>query len=467
MPYYVHKRDEPPESGTPFNTRQAAHGNKTDGEVVTFTPSEDESERWRDREVERFRTGDYLAVPWRLAPWYMHGGRWNGNSVWVPPLVELHHAHLSITAPGLIAYTPSEEHGYQDRQVKVRPGKYLTEYAKTLSKAEIDAYCDQCRAVDKRSTFYLATTPADVDRVYRCCEDSCMCLKNHDFRYGSPVRAYADSDVAVAYLTDDGTEHGTVIARCVVWPEKKIHTTRQYADDSSIGAQLRVALAHAGYTGGHLNGAKIRAIVVDRSTDRYLMPYVDGASYARLSGRYFVLNGDGGCDAKLTSGYVDLYGEDSDDRDDEPEVFYCERDGCHNERDEDESYCQGCENDRYTCSHCRETCFDESIEIDHYGVVCESCENDLRRTCDVADCGETFYQEQFTRTETADRRAHGVTALCPDCADQFTHCDYCDGYTLRDSARCVECDHAMRDDATIALPLDSASDEVPPCTHSS
>ena len=105
MPFYVHAKDvdiskeleswEVPGTiwsfdhrGTAYQTAQSKIG--TDGKpyTVTFVASEDEKRNWQRREKERFRSGEYLEVPWF------------GNA---RSACEFHYVHLSIKRPGMVA----------------------------------------------------------------------------------------------------------------------------------------------------------------------------------------------------------------------------------------------------------------------------------------------------------------------------------------------------------------------------
>jgi len=68
---------------------------------------------WRTRELARALTGEYLPVPWALEPW-------------AAPLLAEHFPHVSTDDPTMLAYTPDEPKGEQNRQTRCRPGRYLS-----------------------------------------------------------------------------------------------------------------------------------------------------------------------------------------------------------------------------------------------------------------------------------------------------------------------------------------------------
>jgi hypothetical protein len=114
MPYYVHAAATEPTDGEVFTDRASAFQAKTTGQIITFVVSEAEINDWTRRERNRLVYGDYVPVPWHDCDW--------AN--------ERHYAHLSRETIGLIAYTPSDEYGVQNRKLAVTPGRYLSQFAK-------------------------------------------------------------------------------------------------------------------------------------------------------------------------------------------------------------------------------------------------------------------------------------------------------------------------------------------------
>src|SRR5262245_15709183 len=117
MPFFVHPANTEPETGTSYAAKSEAIAARTGTETITFVADDSERETWRNRETRRFEDKTYIDVPWLWADWYQNS-----------PLKPLHFAHLSLQMPGMVAYTPTEEHGIQDRQLRVRPAKYLQDF---------------------------------------------------------------------------------------------------------------------------------------------------------------------------------------------------------------------------------------------------------------------------------------------------------------------------------------------------
>lgn len=389
-PYGV-KPNLPPASAplhlASFLTPSEAHTAKkelqsADALLVSFIPTLEERKNWRERErrkVSSYRYSGNSVVPWRYEDWY--------NDT----LHEMHNAYLSIEKPGLVAYTPSEEWGVADRQLRVRPGKYLEQFAPHLTSTERDAFCAQVKAIDDRNVVQFATTPDDIVRVYLNGPDSCMSHRVGDYSTGGlhPVSVYGDSDLQLAYLpNDDGR---TFRARALVWPEKKIHS-RVYGDET-----IKYLLTQMGYKNGSLAGAHVRKVRVD--SDVFLMPYVDGIETANIVGNRFQFCDDesGGYKCQDTNGTTEPNYEPEPD-----EVYYCSNGECGNERNEDHTYCSSCEDERYHCDYCGEDYFDgRSYSVDNYGTMCRACYRAHAHQCE--DCADTFCHEAYTRTERRER----------------------------------------------------------------
>lgn len=428
MPHYCHAKDDPPESGRAYASKALAHASKQPNETITFVLSDDERHEWRSRESSRLSSGEYQHVPWRYESWYSR------------QLYYDHYAHMSVAHVGLIAYTPSDEWGIADRQLRVTPGKYLAKFAQeaNLPQAQIDEYCATVKALD--GSFKLATTADEIEAVYTHGPDSCMSHRASSSNFWThgvhPTRAYGDSDLAVAYLgtLDD------VSSRCVVWPDRKIYTC-VYGDTT-----LRHVLQAAGYEPGTLDGARIRVIAIDNG-DGYIVPYIDGAEMANKRGAWFVLStGDGEYCVRETSGVTN-----------ERETHYCAH--CANECDEDETYCSSCADEVYYCAHCSEDRFDnDGISINNYGLVCESCADELRQTCANDDCGDTWFEVELSRADQRARWQAGTANLCVDCATTRRYCEHCEKYVSNDAA-CQSClDNEDTDTDTAETP---ASDTAP------
>ena len=391
MPYVLHERvrvirdecDIAPADRL-FETRAKAHAAKSDSLfTITFVPSVDEIATWRAREHERFRTGEYVPVPWHERS---------------SAAIRLHYAHLSLKIPGMVAYTPDPEHGIQDRQLRLRPGRYLAKFYRDYytDPNEIAGFVSAC---DLTSPLQLARTAADITQVYTEGPDSCMSGKN--MSNGSietaeigihPAVVYAEpSDLAVAY-------HGPLgcaSQRAVVWPEKKLFY-RIYGT-----GPLEAILRRNGYEHGSLKGARILAI---RYSNGYILPYIDGALTVGLQHGFLVL-GAKGFPTDVTCGYTEEF----------PDSCRCGR--CETEIGEDETYCDSCLDDRWTCVYCNRESFVPNAVYqigDSEDNYCARCRARYCRVCTRCD-HEWIETTEFTQEQCRDRRARNQTDLCYSC----------------------------------------------------
>lgn len=426
MPFYLHStalsEDEitaAAQSGAlpAYSSRADAHAAVTDpsAQKVSFVPSNDETQRWQDRENERFNDGTYIQVPWH--------DRYFASKHWK------HYPHLSLKMPGMLAYTKNDEHGVQDRQTRVRPGRYLKEfYSEHLSEREIEELAAACGAAALEVHF--AVTADEIEAVYTANTgpDSCMAKEDTDFQSAChPVRVYGDSDLQLAYI--GSIEDGIIRARAIVWPERKI-MGRRYGHVSLIGTLLR----EKGYTDGYPNadgrndcmkGAHVRAIL---DGDTYVMPYVDGIGGARYIGKIdgrpgkWIRLGDGSLDTQRTDGLAG-------DRD----TSQCEQCGDRYNDDEDagDGLCGSCYQDRGTCEACDGYfSFSDSDTFERMSdgsTYCTSCADERVLTCDVDGCGDTWIEEQLTRAQRRRRQDSGAAEhLCTSCEDTHGYCTSCD-----------------------------------------
>jgi hypothetical protein len=344
-----------------------------------------ESEDWQWRETCRFESGEYVPVPRVLDLNYPAE----------------HHLHLSVTKTesDFVAYTPSESYGIQDRQVRIKFGKYLRKTFPQLTDAEI-----QSAVTALRSKVELDATPAElrftteretINRIFetRMCAcdstyESCMFGKFDEDRI-RPYHVYADSpDVSVAYVV----ERGEIVARSVVSTKNK-GWVRLYAVDgcSTRCETLRFMLEAAGYSKGDLIGNRLTKL----DTSSVMLPYIDnhGMCVSELADYWEVVESGGDYKCDQTDGTASETGPKCD---------------CCHEREED---C-GC----YTCDCCESRtqhgCDDCSMcdECDgctqHGGCFCARC----------SDCSEIIRpRSRHTTRCDCDR--------CTACGDLTSNCD--------------------------------------------
>lgn len=228
-----------------------------------------------------------------------------------------HFLHLSHQDTGvgtlLVSFTENEEKGARDRQASpIRIGSYLTKFYPQLSSDEVTQLAGSIQAKHRHLVLKFAVTAEEIRDVYIRCHQwdsvqSCMTGKG---RWGSmereghhPVDAYGDSDLQLAYVE----KHDRIIARCIVWPERKIFS-RIYGEFE----KMKPLLKELGYRNSNLDGAKLRKIPyvggTRRDREMFVCPYLDGPHYVRVEGDHLVI-----CEyeespvASGTDGYVTLY----------------------------------------------------------------------------------------------------------------------------------------------------------------
>jgi hypothetical protein len=444
MPYFVHpKGSDHEENCCTFSDRAKAHAYATEltlrdnvAWMVSFRVSVEETNDWHEREQSRFDEGLYLTVPW------FHDVIISRK---FDSAVGYHFVHLSTVHPGMVAYTPSDEHGVQDRQVRCKPGKYLAEFYETLghmTHAEVQSYVTQCQIVLDSQSLSIATTADDIVRIYRGNEpapQSCMTfkvgLRDRDGTIRHPCEVYGDSDLAVAYYGPiDAVE-----ARAIVWPAKyrysRVYGTRSGGHVGTNGERLKRLLSEAGYSSGDISGAKIRHIDYRGS---YLMPYIDNIYYADDLGNGFLRLGEGDISTSETCGYT------SGQR--ESDTIECEDCGREYEDGDD---CEYCNEHRWACEHCDSTQFGGSRAVggEHW---CDSCYNEVLQTCADDDCSHTWIEcDIFTDEQTEMRAANETIDLCQSCASRYTWCESCE--VSYDSQVCPDCERSPRCEHTADL----------------
>lgn len=446
MPYYIHPKTDSPTSiddaltnGYPdFTTRETAFASvKSDGlqstHTIVFFASQGELSAWRYRERNRLRDGTYVRTPWEDA----------GHCAYPD-----HFCHMSVDKPGMVSYTESVEKGLQDRQTRVRPGKYLETFYKPddrMTDSEIARFVARCALYADSKGLQIADTAEDVVKVYIGGPSSCMDGDHFEnMRVDQhPAMVYSKpGDLAVAYFG----EIDSASQRCVVWPDKKVYS-RIYGT-----GPLSMQLNAAGYTAGDLDGAHIRLIRCDRGI---LMPYIDNVDAASVvSGRSKIRLGSGPISTSETTGYWNEDDCDDCDREDEYDTFNC--DHCGNDffshDSESGDYCQSCYDDYYTCDHCNRGRFDSATDVNNE-QWCETCVENETATCETDTCDNTWIDDaEFTSQEIATRAKHNVSGLCRTCAEAMIYCDTCEAvYSTEETDTCPTCNRYPRCAHTLDL----------------
>lgn len=421
-----------------YAARADAYALKPADHAVLYVQSDLERYCWQRRERERMADGTYRPVPWAHLDSFPD-----------------HFVHLSTLTgpddPPMVAYTPDPEAGHCDKQIRVKPGKYLERFYSHLRTEERSDLVRLCKA--PADTFRLASTADDIETLYRNARiGSCMGPDSEHVFTEHPTRAYGDSDLAVAYLgeLDDAS------ARTVVWPARKLFI-RIYGPDA-----IRIALMHAGYRPGSAQGARIRCIPFGRNS--VLMPYLDGIDGATIDGDYIVLDGHGLLNTRIQTGAVDKHtgqptridknlqpsqqcedcGDACDDLNcnglcDSCEDNYGSCEHCeerfNTQNGDSTQYCDHCERERTYCEHCDSdtwegTAWAQSLELD----VCRECSNtseDSRFYC--LACNALTREWRYS-AETQVRRIDNGTALryCASCEADHAN-DNADDTTTTDT----------------------------------
>lgn len=445
MPYYVHVIGSEPETGCAFDSKEDALEVRQDGQTITRVLTEDEKEGWRSRERERFETGQYAPVPWADDIQDRGSVRWSWDTPGGAEYCALedkprhvldairaqlrdHYAHISISHPGMVAYTPDDVKGIEDRQTRTTPGRYLAQFASQLfSESEIATYVGRVKAA--AGELRIARTADDIARVYNAPDAPSSCMSGDKYGFAeSPTRVYGDSDLGVAYIgslsENDDRDKDTIAARCIVWPDKRLYG-RAYGDTATIHAILKMH----GWRHGSMCGAHVRVLEAQSGDGEYMMPYIDGISSCSLvrheGKRWFCLDDRGEYDCQNTDGSTGSSNTCSN---------------CGERCGRDESYCQSCNEDRVSCEHCNEEFFDSSAgELLETGWYCDSCISDHSQTCAAPGCHERVCEWDFSRREQQSRDM----SLCRDCEDRYTDCSDCGEYvetsTVNDDHQCEDC----------------------------
>jgi hypothetical protein len=240
---------------------------------------------WHARELARFVVGAYVKLPWHNEPW----------------VIADHFAHVSLADGAKVAFTPNDTSGENDRQTRMKPGRYLTRYYGEKLPAEvIRDWCSQFSAEHETNELQFATTPEDIEDVYTRGPTSCMSYNASSYSSEChPVRVYGAGDLAVAYLETDGD----VTARAICWPAK-LQYGRVYGDEG----RLVPLLEDAGYTdNGRFNGARL--LRIEDGDDQFVAPYLDAPNHCvEDDGKFLIISQYGDIDAQCTNGLTEQNG---------------------------------------------------------------------------------------------------------------------------------------------------------------
>lgn len=249
---------------------------------------------WRNRERARFTAGDYTPAPWNKEQWFKESS-----------YADLHFPHISKKDPGMVAFTESEEKGQQDLQLRMRAGKYLeTYFAGLLNVGLIRAYASMVKIETSEFIINFATTPDDIEWVYKNGPQSCMSKMLRDYNLPvHPTRQYGAGDLAVAWVGCDAGRNivakekaSYAAARAICWPEKKWYG-RMYGDGGEFSRRLKDELeATHGYSyHPDFTGARLLRL---KHGNHFVCPFLDGNTHVRDDGQFLIIDNTGYFTAK-------------------------------------------------------------------------------------------------------------------------------------------------------------------------
>jgi hypothetical protein len=353
-----------------------------------------EDHSWKTRELSRFTNGVYTEVPWFRESW----------------AIVNHFAHISADDDSKVAFTRDGEHGRNDIQTRMNPGRYLTRYhSDTLSEDDIKNWCAKFDA--GKHQMQIAMDSDEIQRVYTHGPSSCMSHAVNDYESPChPVRVYGAGDLGVAYMEDEDR----ITARCIVYPARKLFSII-YGDAS----RLQPLLEAAGYTRGNRHdawdGARLLRVESDES---FVVPWLDPPMESVTDdGEHLIIDCSGDICCRNTSGL-----SEPNSRCDHCEERYSGESYTVG----NESWCQGCyEEDSFWCGSCDESCADDDMAgSDRHGTsYCSSCASNMSR-CEHC---EHLCDDDSMITTVED------THYCEHCAERHLESTECGEY-LRGSA---------------------------------
>jgi len=322
---------------------------------------------WKAREQERFNSGHYESPKW-LAKYCVRMVRAGFN----PDLFSEHAIHVSKRDPSKIAYTQDAIKGAADIQTPVRVGSYLTQYCPEMSPDMVKEIALEHANIYVGQSFLIATTPDEIEEVYRNGPNSCMSKGLSYFSSSQhPVRVYGDSDLQLAYLKN---ENGHFSARALICRETMTFY-RIYGDVE----RLEHALKRVGYSRGDFEGARIRRLVCENN-NRLILPYLDGIqSVSIFNAEFLKIDSDG-----------EIYADTTDGLERGETCERCERSAnettsVYTDVRYTEQWCSRCvENHSFYCEGINETVSDDSVVTVDGETYASWYNQDERHFCDFS-----------------------------------------------------------------------------------
>lgn len=234
---------------------------------------------WIAREAMRMASG-YYDMPEAL-----YGG-------YLAPILMPWFVHRSREDADQLAYTPTDEYGRADRQVRMRPEALLRKLVPAISDVELRDIVAAMKA-EKDPHFHVAHDRETVEAVYTnmvgdngCMRHDKSCFHDGDFIvHPSAVYACEERGLGVAYLKDN---QGRYSARCVIYTSPDGTDKRMVRVYGSL--LLERKLRNAGYVYKSLHGLTLPAIKAAKDRDggvpRWATPYLDAPRGDRASAEH-------------------------------------------------------------------------------------------------------------------------------------------------------------------------------------
>lgn len=281
-----------------------------------FAQSVNQLNFWIFRELERFNKGIYKPIHIQSLL----------NDKAHKPQLWWHFPHQSLDDPTMIAYTPNWEYAVRDRQVRVKLGRYLTQfYGDVLSEEDIRSLVSNSKQLEVQ----WAYGPDAIRRIYENGPDSCMSGNSWNDRHPAECYGYQYPDGSHEFGCAYTMRGEKITSRAIVALKPKVFV-RVYGDD---GQELKDMLITAGYQYVD-NMAPYNLRLARVENDRgILMPYLDGQGKGVTSSqldenkqRYYVWSTSYEYWGENSNGYLESSEEDN--------TFVCAC--CDNQYDEEE-----------------------------------------------------------------------------------------------------------------------------------
>ena len=381
-----------------FNTE---HGAKF--KPRPYSPPEG-AQDWKARELSRFASGKYQAVPDWIAE----------------HCIANHFVHVSQRAPLALAYTKDAIEGAGDKHKRISVVGYLETYVPSVSVEERERLEKAFQEWSAASIVKFAKTPDEIEEVYTNFDKDCSDVAESCMRYKHwethPTRIYGAGDLAIAYLTN---EDGETTARALVWPARLVYS-RVYGTSllHDLLRKLGYKKSDTYYHGPGVSFAGAKVLRIERS-DTYVAPYIDagenrdfGLSFCSDE-RYLVMSESPDMQCANQDGTADC----------EPPCK-CER--CGGRMHEDDSYTvrTGRWSGESWCEYCYDTySFRCEGTDENYSDICESVEVDgLTYSRQYAESNFYFCVacDEWTKDSPTELMAANgrMTELCESCAQE-------------------------------------------------